>query len=356
MIINTKEPDWLEFRIGDIFKVSGTKTTHPRELIIDGNTPRITCASTDNALDNFYKNQASEKGGLLTVDSATDGYVFYQGYDFIATDHVETISLKNNKFMSKELGLFLVNTINNFKNGKYYYGYKFSQTRIRNQIIKLPVDKYNKPDWNYMESEGKRIVDSKKNELIKYLNKKIDSIYNILPKEISPLENKSWDIFIQEDLFKLGNGRATKLQEFPKGNISYIGATNRNNGVMGFVDIHENDKRLVTGNALVFICNGDGSIGYSVYKHEPFVASVDVKYGHSEKLNRYTGLFISTISDRMRGKYNFGYKRNKTRLANERLLLPTTPDGSPDWEFMEHYMQQLELKKLKQLRNHYLYK
>jgi len=69
-----------------------------------GDTPRITRAASNNGLDDFYKNPATEKAGVLTVDSTTSGVINWQGHDFIATDHVEKISLKNKKNISKYLG------------------------------------------------------------------------------------------------------------------------------------------------------------------------------------------------------------------------------------------------------------
>ena len=53
-------------------------------------------------------------------------------------------------------------------------------------------------------------------------------------------------------------------------------------------------------------------------------------------------MFITTIADRIRGKYNFGYKRSATRLAKEVLSLPVTSEGVPDWDFMEQYMRKVE--------------
>jgi len=87
----------------------------------------------------FYQNEPTEIGGVLTIDSATDGYVSYQLNDFIATDHVEKIMGKTGK-INKYIGLFLKTAIDKSKLGKYSYGYKFSQKRIIRQKIKLPID------------------------------------------------------------------------------------------------------------------------------------------------------------------------------------------------------------------------
>ena len=85
---------WKEFFISDLFEVEGTETTHPSKLISNGNNPRITCSATNNGLDDFYHNSVTEEGDVLTVDSATIGFVSYQESDFLATDHVEKLIFK----------------------------------------------------------------------------------------------------------------------------------------------------------------------------------------------------------------------------------------------------------------------
>lgn len=171
--VNTLNLEWKEFRISDIFKVSGTITTHPCNLQKGGGTPRITCAATNNGLDDFYKNSPTEKGGVLSVDSATTGFIGYQENDFIATDHVEKISLKTNKSTNRYIGLFIKQCIDKATNSKYGYGYKFSQTRIKKQIIKLPVDSTGNLHWGFMESYMKNIEQKYIKKVVNYYNKKL---------------------------------------------------------------------------------------------------------------------------------------------------------------------------------------
>lgn len=122
--------------------------------------------------------------------------------------------------------------------------------------------------------------------------------------------------------------------------ISYLGATNQNNGVLCFVEY--NSASVQKGNCIAFIRNGEGSMGYSVYKAEDFIATSDMTLGYNSHLNKYVGTFITTIADRARGKYNFGYKRSASRLGKEVLTLPSDENGNPDWVYMENYMKNLE--------------
>ena len=97
---------------------------------------------------------------------------------------------------------------------------------------------------------------------------------------------------------------------------------------MGYVKPYPN--LIYRGNAIAFIRNDEGAMGYSIYKKENFIATQDISVGYNENLTEYSGLFITTIADMVRGKYNFGYKRNQSRLNNETLRLPINEQGNPD--------------------------
>lgn len=172
------------------------------------------------------------------------------------------------------------------------------------------------------------------------------------------LEDVEWKNFKTGDLFKFirkPSKGLNKLEGNKKDGISYLGATNSNNGVLEFV---EDDKKLIyEGNCIAFIRNGEGSMGYSIYKKEDFIATQDISVGYNANLNQYNGMFITTIADRVRGKYNFGYKRNQNRLENEILTLPADENGNPHWEYMSKFMQKFEAEKLEEVREYiYIYR
>lgn len=47
------------------------------------------------------------------------------------------------------------------------------------------------------------------------------------------------------------------------------------------------------------------------------------------------------------GKYSFSHEISDPRLAKERIMLPTTESGEPDYEYMEQYIKNLMIKKYK---------
>lgn len=168
---------------------------------------------------------------------------------------------------------------------------------------------------------------------------------------MTTLTEKIWRPFLVGELFRLEPGKAKGLNhlEQDERGIPYLGATNRNNAVLAFVRPVE--KLIQRGNCIAFIRNGEGSVGYSVYKQEDFIATSDITCGYADFLNKYVGLFITTVADKVRGKYNFNYKRSDTRLKKERLMLPVNDDGSPDFVFMENYVRAIEGKLLQRYRD-----
>lgn len=159
--ISLNSVQWQEFKVPDLFYVVGTKTT-PKLILNEygyGDCPYITTRATNNGIDGFY-DFYTEKGNVLTIDSATIGHTTYQEGDFSASDHVEKLIPICHKKMNKYVALFL-KTILNKEQYRYGYGRKFNQTRIKETIINLPIVSKNLPNWQFMEDYIKSLPYSK---------------------------------------------------------------------------------------------------------------------------------------------------------------------------------------------------
>lgn len=160
------------------------------------------------------------------------------------------------------------------------------------------------------------------------------------------LTDREWKPFYIGDIFdKIEPGKAkghNHLTHDDKG-VSYIGATNRNNGVLDFV---KPTSALQPGNAIGFIKNGNGvgSAGHAIYKAESFMSTSDVIYGYAKWLNRYVGLFFTTCSDMNEAKFSHGYKWTPERIKRSLVTLPVCKDqaGKPDFVFMEAFVKERE--------------
>lgn len=165
---------------------------------------------------------------------------------------------------------------------------------------------------------------------------------NTVIKMNEKLKDVKWKEFEIGTLFELEKCKCSNASLLKKkqNGVPYVGATNKNNGVMYLV---EPDENLITlGNCIVFVLDGEGSMGTSFYKSENFIGSTTLAVGYNTKLNRYTASFISTCSNSNRDKYNFGYKRNMKRLRRETIMLPINEMEVPDWDLMESFMREVE--------------
>ena len=158
------------------------------------------------------------------------------------------------------------------------------------------------------------------------------------------LTDRKWKPFYIGKIFdEIVSGKAkgrNHLKHDDKG-VSYIGATNRNNGVLDFV---APTNALQPGNAIGFIKNGNGagSAGHAIYKAESFMSTSDVIYGYAKWLNRYVGLFFTTCSDMNEDKFSHGYKWTPERIKRSLVSLPVDVHGEPDYAFMEAYIRERE--------------
>lgn len=157
------------------------------------------------------------------------------------------------------------------------------------------------------------------------------------------IDRRNWHWFRVGDLFppqKCKCSNATELLE-DGDEIAYIGAKKSDNGVMRYVKRVEN---LVShGNCIVFIGDGQGSVGYSLYQPVDFIGSTTLIVGYNENLNPYNAAFLVSVLDLERFRYSFGRKYKKEVVANTIIQLPAIKldNGgyTPDWKYMEDFVK-----------------
>ncbi|EHN6915396.1 restriction endonuclease subunit S [Campylobacter jejuni] len=360
--LKLEDIEWREFKISEIFDISGTITTHPSELLTEGKTPRITCAATNNGLDDVYKNLPTEKGGVLSVDSATVGFVAYQENDFIATDHVEKILLQNGGSMNRYIGLFVKQCIDNAIYGKYGYGYKFSQTRIKKQIIMLPIDSKGNPNWQFMEDYMKAIEKEHLEKITAYYNVKLNENnwgggfdldeYKKFIQNQKQLENVEWKEFVIGKIFEVKatlSGIDKNKLNGKKGSYPYITRSDKINGIDDFIDKQDGYK---CDEANVITIGLDTQTAF--YQNNIFYTGQNIQILKNNQLNKYNAFFVIVELKKFMEKFNWGGNgATLTRLKRGKILFPIDSKGNPNWEFMQNYIKDIEYKKIKDIMVYY---
>lgn len=317
------------FKLSELFNISGTKTTSLDELreYGIGMYPYVTTQSTNNGVAGFY-NFYTEEGNVLTIDSAVAGFCSYHEDNFSASDHVEKLVPKFK--MNKNIGLYISSLINK-NNYRFSYGRKANQKQIRNIEIPLPIKADNSIDWEYIYI----YMQSLENGIKQQIYSNLEVIVNM----ISKLDTSSWKEFKINSIFNLINCKCSNASELEDGtDLYYVGAKKSDNGVIKKVKY---DEELVTkGNCIVFICDGQGSIGFNNYMDQDFIGSTTLMAGYNSNLNKYNGLFIVAVLDLERPKFSFGRKRKKT-LGDTAIKLPVDCNGEPDFIYMENFIRNL---------------
>lgn len=335
--LNAKQ--WKEFLLEDIFFISSGKRLTKSKMIA-GNTPFIGASDSNNGITAFVRNKniSADKNVLGVNYNGSVVENFYHPYRCLFSDDVKRFKLK--KSVGNEFKYLFLKTVILQQKIKYTYGYKFNETRMRRQKILLPVNDDGEPDFEYMENYI-RAIEEKILQRYQYYINNVERGGGVIEYNDIVLSEKIWRPFFIGDLFRLETGKSKGLNHLKQDErgISYLGATNRNNAVLDFVRPVEN--LIQRGNCIAFIRNGEGSIGYSVYKREDFIATSDITCGYADFLNEFVGFFITTVADKVRGKYNFNYKRSDARLKREKLMLPVNDDGEPDFDYMEAFTKNL---------------
>lgn len=333
--------NWSIFTLGELFDIYTGKDLIYSSLTY-GEYPVIGHKAENNGITAYTE----KLGGYTLYDNTTtisladrgNFFASVQSKPFYIGTRVKALTAK---FRSNIHILLFIATLINKESFRFSYG-RNSCDRTDNIAIKLPSTNINGklfPDLDYIEKLTKQ-------NIIPALPSKSRAVwkgaYNNKPISSTPitLDSVKWNRFVMTDIFQsFERGKVHSQYSLPSGNeYFYVGAKKDANGVMTQCGYEE--SLISKGNCVIFICNGEGSVGYSNYMDRDFMASGDLILGYGDKINQYTGLFLCTILDRERPKYSFGRKYGKY-VKGTKILLPTTSDNTPDWEFMENYIKSL---------------
>ena len=229
--------------------------------------------------------------------------------------------------------------VNYFRRGKAEPG--FSVNRMVNANDDWSVENY--LETNYSLLTKTHFVTSVRNYLsfcIKggYLELFNDFTSKITQQQIE-LDVQNWTYFKYTDnlLFEIKKGKRLTKEDFVKGKTPFIGAIDDNNGYRDFIEQDPIHK------ANTITINYNGSVAEAFYQPKDFWASDDVNVLYPKfTLNPFVALFITTIIRLEKFRFNYGRKWGLLRMKESLIKLPTR-SGKPDFEFMENYIQHLNI-------------
>lgn len=346
---------WQNINITKIFDIFyGNKLDMCQMTPSSDGIPFVTRTATNNGVGGIVEPVdgivAYPAGSLSIALGGSIGSTFLQTKDFYTSQNVAVLQPKEK--LSSELLLFLAALIEKECSLRFVaFGRELNKHIKRDFTIKLPLLEEDKPDWKELEDLIKdRILPQLPKKSQKVWLKKYDT--HPLCKMDIQLDINEWHWFLVGDLFppqKCKCSNATELLE-DGDEIAYIGAKKSENGVMRYVKREE--KLVSRGNCIVFIGDGQGSVGYSLYQPVDFIGSTTLLAGYNIHLNPYNAAFIVSVLDQERFRYSFGRKYNKEVVSNSKIKLPAIRQivdeketFEPDWKFMEDYIKSLPYSK-----------
>lgn len=170
--------------------------------------------------------------------------------------------------------------------------------------------------------------------------------HSLCKARISKMDCQKWKFFEFKKIFDIRKGKRLTKADMVNGDIPYIGATDSNNGVTARIS---NDEYLHSANTISVSYNG--SIAEAFYQTKDFWATDDVNVLYPKfELNKEIALFLTTIINREKYRFNYGRKWDKESMELSRIKLPaikaTNGEYEPDWTWIENYIKNDLVKKL----------
>lgn len=312
-------------RLDEIFEVwYGVNLEVVNSEVVEKDVPFVSRQSVNNGVVCHVKRMPDvEPNPANTLSIAVSGSVlstFYHDYEYYSGRDVYIAKPKIS--LTKAEMLYYCYVI---QKNKYRYNYGRGANKTFRSIL-VPS-----PDEIPIAIKQKKIE----------CNFKVQPLSNV-KKE---LDIDKWKWFRVGDLFDLEKCKCSNATELLEdGNeIAYIGAKKGDNGIMDYV--RRNEVLVSKGNCVVFIGDGQGSVGYCTYQPEDFIGSTTLIAGYNSKLNAINAQFLIAILDQERYRYSFGRKYNKTAVQLSRIKLPAIQNAvgeyEPDWQWMEDYIKGL---------------
>lgn len=327
---------WKEFRVGDLFRIEPAKGKNQQELIEGDDVPYIAASKENNGFNRMVSVEGHEdwvsKGNCLQfvhIGDAAAGHVNYIPSDFIGMSGKSSCAY--NDRLNEYNGLFIASIIVHTNNGKYSFKDSWTGSKVSNTIIKLPATSDGQPDWDYMESYMKTVMEESEKSLENL--RKVDDTKHLI-------DVSGWDEFDIAELFDMSLPKGDlQVKKVDDGDIPLITPSNFNNGMIQRISEHSKSTLYGKGSLTVDM------FGNAYYQEEDFFVTA---HGHVNvlipkmTLNVYTGTFLaSTIRAMFFDKYGFNEMCTQKVLKAESIWLPITSTGEPDWQYMEDYMKQI---------------
>lgn len=337
------EVKWGEFKIGDLFEIQKISNILSKEdLSDDYSYPAYSSDSENNGIIGYTNNPefiCDEKHPVYITFGDHTRTLNIARKSFSVLDNVKVLLPCTNKNNSL---LFMISV---WKKQIPNLGYARHWKVAKNCILSLPITPENKIDFDFMEAFIRELEEERIRELAAYLKVSGFDNYKLSKCESEALAHFNelkWKEFNLIDIFDVKNTHNILSNEIKKdsGSVPYLCASSVNNGVSSYISYKE---ELVEKGNCIFIGGKTFVVSYQekdFFSNDSHNLALYVKDLQPTKLNQ---LYLATcVYKGLSHKYTWGDSISGTKIKSDRIMLPVTPDGSPDYAFMETFISAVQ--------------
>ena len=345
------EVKWGEFKIGDLFEIQKISNMLSKEdLSDDYSYPAYSSDSENNGIIGYTNNPefiCDEKHPVYITFGDHTRTLNIARKSFSVLDNVKVLLPCTNKNNSL---LFMISV---WKKQIPNLGYARHWKVAKNCILSLPITPENKIDFDFMEAFIRELEEERIRELAAYL--KVSGFDNY---ELSKCESEAlahfnelkWKEFRIGDLYNkielhnlnFDKKKDTSSEKSEKYTLPIVNAKHGENGIMFYGDKNIFDSEEMT---IDIVQNGAVATG-DVYPQPQRTGVLwdaylikSIKHKDSRESLFY---FTATIQKSIKQKFCYEFKATWERVKEEMIFLPVTSDDSPDYAFMETFINAVQ--------------
>lgn len=308
-------------KVSDFFNL---KYGHSLALnsLTHSNAPDAINFVSRSARNNGVTARVNQVPGLLPAEAGTitvalngqggAGVAFLQPFPYYCGFHVMVLTPKSEMTEQEKLWWAMCITANR---------YRFGFGRQANRTLKdLDIPDVNMiPEWVFLTNTALSDDVNRSNT----------------EEEVALSDREGWGVFTIQSLFTIKKGKRLTKANMKTGEVPFIGAIDKNNGVSNYVS-----HSIHSGNTITV--NYNGSVGEAFFQPKSFWASDDVNVLYPKfQMTKASALFICAVIRQEQYRFNFGRKWHLDRMCGTAIRLPSTEEGLPDWSYIDRYIQSL---------------
>ncbi len=203
---------------------------------------------------------------------------------------------------------------------------------FRNIVVTLPTTAKNEIDFDFMESFIREIKEENMCKLSAYLTTTGLSDYTLTESESNALrtiDSLEWREFKVEKLFgKSTRGKRLKSDDRTEGDLPFVTAGEADTGISAFIS---NEVEVFSKNTTTI-----DMFGSAKYRNYDYGADDHVAVVHTENLDKFAAIFVTTACHKSahNGQFNYGHNFYAKDADELNIMLPVR-DGAPNYMAMQ---------------------